>query len=95
MAVFNSASVKRNFPASMDSDVADKDYYVDKDGNLVEGTDEKAAFLVAAKGSSVPKDVAERYGIQVGAESTEGDEGKAAKPAAKATAPSENKGAKK
>ena len=58
MAVFNSASVKRNFPASMDSDVADKDYYVDKDDNLVEGTDEKAAFLVAAKGSSIPMDVA-------------------------------------
>lgn len=36
--------------------IAKKSYYSDKDGNLVEEFDPKAAFLVAGKGTEIPKD---------------------------------------
>lgn len=101
MAVFTSQSMKRNNPASMEAKVADRNYYIDAEGNLVDEGAENAAFLVAAKGSEVPQDVAEKYGIEIGEApqepAPEPAEKKAAAPAAnKSVAPAANKkGAKK
>jgi hypothetical protein len=99
MAVFNSQSVRRNNPATMESQTADRDYYIDKEGNLVDEGDANAAFLVAAKGSPVAKDVAEKYGIVIEesapAETDEGGEKATKASTNKAASPAKNKGAKK
>lgn len=42
--------------------VADKDYWSDADGKLVD--EAAAAFLVARKGTAVSAETAERYGIK-------------------------------
>ena len=76
-----------------DKRIAEKDFYRDAEGNLVDATDPKAAFLVAGKGTEIPADVVEKYGIPAEAEAAapEGD-GEAAS-TAKATAPKANKSA--
>jgi hypothetical protein len=79
--------------------IAEKDYYRDAEGNLIEGTDPKAAFLVVGKGSEISKEIMDQYGISEEAPqepAPEPAEEKAAAPAAnKSVAPAANKGAKK
>lgn len=74
--------------------IADKNYYRDKDGNLVEEGDPNAAFLVAGKGTEIPKSTVEKYGLDKVApaseEATVADEAEEA-PAAKSKKPAENK----
>lgn len=44
--------------------VADKDYYADADGKLVEADDPNAAFLVAREGTAVSDAAAKQYGLE-------------------------------
>lgn len=81
--------------------IADKDYYRDAEGNLVEEGDPKAAFLIVGKGSEVSKVDADKYGIEIGESSSEApaeesapepDDKKSAAPAAnKSVKPAANK----
>ena len=80
--------------------IAEKNFYRDAEGNLVEEGDEKAAYLVARKGSEIPADILEKYNIPeeapVEESALEPAEEKAAAPAAnKSVAPAAKKGAKK
>lgn len=69
--------------------IADKDYFLNKDGNLAE-SDEDAAFLLVRKGQEISAETAGRYGLGKVAQEGEPVE-KAEK---KSAAPSENKSAK-
>ena len=77
---------------------ADKDYFLDKEGNIAQ--DElSAATLLIRKGQEVPKEVADKYGIGKVAQSDEATddtvEKKSAKPSAnKSVTPTKNKGVK-
>lgn len=71
--------------------IADKNYYRDAEGNLVEEGDPNAAFLVAGKGTEIPDEVIQKYGIPEEAPVEES----APEPAEeKAAAPAANKSAK-
>lgn len=48
--------------ASNNMRTADKDYYLDKSGELTDDA-EKAAFLLIRKGMEIPPDVREKFGI--------------------------------
>lgn len=80
--------------------IAEKNFYRDAEGNLVEENDPKVAFLVAAKGTEIPQEVIDQYSIPeeapVEEPAPEPAEKKAAAPAAnKSVTPAANKGAKK
>lgn len=47
----------------MTQKVADRDYWADADGNLVDADDPNAAFLVARAGTAVSDAAAQRYGL--------------------------------
>lgn len=75
---------------------ADKDYFLNKNGELAEG-EADAATLLIRKGQEIPKDMADKYGIgKVAQDEGEADESvKAAEPKSnKAKSPAKNKGAK-
>lgn len=81
--------------------IADKDYFLDADGNLA--TDEEsAATLLVRKGQEVSKETAEKYNLgntgsspAAGAEESEESGEKATAPTAnKSATPAKNKGAK-
>lgn len=74
--------------------VADKNYYRDAEHNLVEEGDPKAAFLVAAKGTEVEAEIAEKYGITAAPAEEQAEEKAMAPKANKSAAPAKNKGAK-
>ena len=68
--------------------IAKKNYYADAEGNLVEESSEKAAFLVAAKGTEISAEILDQYGIpDAEAKSKQAPENKA-------KTPSQNKSAK-
>lgn len=67
------------------SGIADKDYYLDAEGNIAE-SDETAATLLIRAGQEVPKEMADQYGIGVAAEAEESE--------AKSEKPSKNKAVK-
>lgn len=83
---------------------ADKDHFLDAEGNVT--TDEnEAAFLLIREGQDIPKEMADKYGIgkvaQEGEQAAAEDSSestvteKAAKPSAnKSKKPTENKGVK-
>lgn len=70
--------------------------YLDKDGKVVEATDPTRATLLVVAGGSIPLADAQRYGLLSAPQGTpEGDDEKAAAPAAEnklARPASENKG---
>ena len=75
---------------------ADKDYFLNADGNLAESEDD-AAFLLVRQGQDVTQEMADKYGIGKVAQEEQDAEPveKAAKPASnKAKKPASNKGVK-
>ena len=76
--------------------VADKDYFADKDGNLVEANDPKRATKIVSQGGSLSAEEAAKYGlsneasggeessIEVASVAPEETEEEAAEPKAKA-----------
>lgn len=85
----------------MSDKVADKDYFLDEEGNVTDD-ESKAATLLIRAGQEMSQEVADKVGSQPddGKVAQEGEaedaEAKAAKPASnKKAAPSSNKGVKK
>lgn len=88
----------------MTDKVADKDYFLDEEGNVTDN-EEKAATLLVRAGQEMSKEVADKVGAmpdkvaQDEADKVPGEsiaEEKAAKPSSnKSAAPTKNKGAKK
>lgn len=91
----------------MSGKVAEKDYFLDKEGNLAQ-SEEDAAFLLVREGQEMTAEQVEKIGsapdsgkvAQEGdaaeADDVEAESAKAAKPASnKSAAPTKNKGAKK
>lgn len=67
---------------------ADRDLYLDKEGNVVEAGDPHAAFLLARAGRVIPEAQMEQYGVKKKAPAK-------AKAEAKAKASAEDKAVKK
>lgn len=77
--------------------IADKDYFLDAEGQLTD-SEEKAATLLLRAGQDVPVEMADKYGIGKVAQADEAADpvsAKAATPSAnKKASPSKNKGVK-
>lgn len=91
----------KNPDLAMTDQTADKDYFLDKDGNIAQD-EAAAATLLVRKGQTLTRSAAEKIGQQgsspeaAEAEESEGSGEKATAPTAnKSAAPTKGKGAKK
>lgn len=97
---YGSVTFEKITQQGKDAYIADRNLYLDKDGNLVEEDDPAQERQLVGKGGALSAADAEKYGLSKVAQAEEGEAEeaveKAAKPSAnKKDSPSSNKGVKK